>query len=188
MSRLQWFPNTRWQKVLKGSGLFPCMGQGQKLASFSPQCLGNTQQKPHSHKQPSEDGSDGSKARTLLPLQLPSRAATRCSLQWSTQPYLQTALHADLAAGLCPGLPLGWNSHFRSIQPLVKHGGTFTLGQPIRGSFSGLKTMHRPLPDTAPHWQPHTNHKSYCVRLMWAMTQATWFTSTVTIIHFMLIY
>lgn len=62
------------------------------------------------------------------------------------------------------------------------------LGQPIHNFFLGRKTTHRPLPGTALHWQPHTNHKSYSVRLMWAMTQATWFTSTVTIIHFMLIY
>lgn len=62
------------------------------------------------------------------------------------------------------------------------------LGQPFHNFFLGWKSIHRPVPGTELHWQPHTNHKSYCVRLMWAMTQATWFTSTVTIIHFMLIY
>lgn len=206
-SRLQWFPNARWQKVVKGSGLscFPAWGEDGNLPVFplnmfvthskSPTAISSLLKMDHmgqrllvagalalssrnlsslysSHRRcqkPQEivkrgqcsmrstslitlpRSQHGSLARTFLPLQPPSRAAARCSLQRSTQPYLQTALHVDLTADLCPGLPLGWNSHFRSIQPLVKHGGIFALGQLIRGSFFGLKTMHRPLPDTALH-------------------------------------
>lgn len=87
-------------------------------------------------------------------------------------------------------LPLPLRNHFRLIQPFQKHRGEFLLWDSLLtiSFFWSWKTTHRPVPGTALHWQPHTNHKSYCVRLMWAMTQATWFTSTVTIIHFMLIY